>query len=166
MIYRIRFILDVEEDVLRDLEIESDSSLEVLHDSICQAFGFLGNEMASFYETNDRWEQGDEIPLLTMDPEIPSHADSPLETFFSADNHKLIYVYDFFNLWTFFVELMEVGEPTPEKAYPSLIYAQGEVPEEAPEKSFEGEIDEEDALGFDEDMEEDGLSDYDDSSFY
>ena len=51
MIYRIRIILDVEEDVLRDIEIEATATLEDLHHAITQAFGFLGNEMASFYKS-------------------------------------------------------------------------------------------------------------------
>ena len=135
MIYRLRVILDVEQDVFRDLEIEASASLDDLHLSITQAFGFLGNEMASFYRTNEEWVQGEELPLLDLD-DIDSQAQQPLNTFFDADHHKLIYIYDFLNLWTFFIELMEVGEPDAGIEYPNLIFGQGEVPEEAPEKSF------------------------------
>ena len=53
MIYRIRVILDVDDDVLRDIEISSTSTLEDLHNAIIQSFGFLGNEMASFYESDE-----------------------------------------------------------------------------------------------------------------
>ena len=52
MIYRIRIILDVEEDVLRDIEIEATATLEELHLAITQSFCVLGNEMASFYESD------------------------------------------------------------------------------------------------------------------
>ena len=135
MIYRLRVILDVEQDVFRDLEIEASASLDDLHLSITQAFGFLGNEMASFYRTNEEWVQGEELPLLDLD-DVDSQAQQPLNTFFDADHHKLIYIYDFLNLWTFFIELMEVGEPAAGIEYPNLIFGQGEVPEEAPEKSF------------------------------
>ena len=135
MIYRLRVILDVEQDVFRDLEIEASASLDDLHLSITQAFGFLGNEMASFYRTNEEWVQGEELPLLDLD-DVDSQAQQPLNTFFDADHHKLIYIYDFLNLWTFFIELMEVGEPAAGIEYPNLILGQGEVPEEAPEKSF------------------------------
>ena len=135
MIYRLRVILDVKQDVFRDLEIEASASLDDLHLSITQAFGFLGNEMASFYRTNEEWVQGEELPLLDLD-DIDSQAQQPLNTFFDADHHKLIYIYDFLNLWTFFIELMEVGEPDAGIEYPNLIFGQGEVPEEAPEKSF------------------------------
>ena len=80
MIYRLRVILDVEQDVFRDLEIEASASLDDLHLSITQAFGFLGNEMASFYRTNEEWVQGEELPLLDLD-DVDSQAQQPLNTF-------------------------------------------------------------------------------------
>lgn len=163
MIYRFRIILDAKEDIFRDLEIEASASLEDFHYAIAQAFGFGGSEMASFYTTNENWEQGEELPLLDMGEGTTPMAGKSLDQFFTAENHHLIYVYDFLALWTFFVELMEVGEKQPTMLYPNLVFAQGEVPEEAPEKAFSAD---EDALDFDEDDEEEGLLDYDDADFY
>ena len=54
----MRAILDTEEDVIRDFEIEASASLEELHDALSQAFGFAGNEMASFYRSDEHWNQG------------------------------------------------------------------------------------------------------------
>lgn len=161
MIYRFRIILDSKEDILRDIEIEADASLEDFHYAIAQAFGFGGSEMASFYTTNENWEQGEELPLLDMGEETTSMASRPVERFFSADNHHLIYVYDFLALWTFYVELMEVGEKSSGTLYPNLIFAQGEVPEEAPEKQFSADTD-----NFDLEEEEDDFDDYDPDAFY
>ena len=57
MIYRFRVILDSRQDhVFRDIEIPYDASFEDLHNSIQQAFGFDGTQMASFYESNNDWE--------------------------------------------------------------------------------------------------------------
>ena len=63
MIYRIRIILDIKDDVLRDLEIKSNSSFEDLHYAIVKAFNLDGNEMASFYLSDENWKQGEEITL-------------------------------------------------------------------------------------------------------
>ena len=41
MIYRIRIILDVEEDVLRDIEIEATATLEDLHHAITKALSLI-----------------------------------------------------------------------------------------------------------------------------
>tara|TARA_B100001059_G_scaffold28749_1_gene23296 strand:- start:2952 stop:3443 length:492 start_codon:yes stop_codon:yes gene_type:complete len=163
MIYRFRIILDVKEDVLRDIEIEETATFEDLHHAITQAFGFLGNEMASFYLSNEEWIQGDEMPLEAMDPSGESFGEKPLNTVISASQHQLIYVYDFLNLWTFFVELMEVGKVITGTTYPNLIHAEGEVPEEAPEKLFESEGN---SSELDANFEEDDSKDYDEGSFY
>lgn len=139
MILRIRVILDVEADVFRDLEIDHQATLEELHLAIAQSFGFAGNEMASFYRSNPDWEQGEELSLMDMGLGEASHENTPLEAVFSESQHHLIYVYDFMVLWTFFIEVMEVTEPAPGMSYPHLVFAEGEVPEDAPEKSFEGD---------------------------
>ena len=48
MIYRLRVILDndTDDDIFRDIEIRKTDTLEDLHNSITQSFGFDGSEMA------------------------------------------------------------------------------------------------------------------------
>ena len=163
MIYRFRIILDANEDVFRDIEIEGTSSLEELHDSITQAFGFAGQEMASFYVSNDLWEQGEEIALFDMN-ETPGSIrmmnETTIDSVTSENQTKLIYVYDFLNLWTFLVELAEIAEREEGHTYPNLMFAHGQIPEEAPEKEFVADHE-------DEDSEEYGLDpeDYEDLDF-
>jgi len=164
MIYRFRIILDVKDDVLRDIEIEETATFEDLHHAITQAFGFLGNEMASFYRSDQEWTQGEEMPLEAMDPSQESCGVQALNSVISTEQHHLIYVYDFLNIWTFFVELMEVGETITGTSYPNLIYAQGEVPEEAPEKLFESELSTENTE--EADLDGENSDDYHDSAFY
>jgi hypothetical protein len=162
MIYRIRIILDVKEDVFRDIEIEATSTLEDLHHAITQSFGFLGNEMASFYKSNESWHQGEELPLESME-NGSNMRDEPLNKIFTSSQHHLIYVYDFLNLWTFFVELKETADIISSSSYPNLIYSKGDVPEEAPEKIFETDNEKE----FEANDEEGDIDlDYNDSEFY
>ena len=157
MIYRMRVILDTETDVIRDFEIETTATLEELHDAVSQSFGFAGNEMASFYRSDENWAQGEELPLVDMGVGEKPLNERPLNKILSENENRLIYVYDFLNLWTFFVELMETAEKDHLKGYPSLIFSHGEVPETPPAKNFianEGfdvnEIDEKDDLEEDE----------------
>ena len=162
MIYRIRIILDVKEDVFRDIEIEATSTLEDLHHAITQSFGFLGNEMASFYKSNESWHQGEELPLESME-NGSNMRDEPLNKIFTSSQHHLIYIYDFLNLWTFFVELKETADIISSSSYPNLIYSKGDVPEEAPEKIFETDNEKEFEAN---DEQEDIDLDYNDSEFY
>jgi hypothetical protein len=142
MAYRIRIILDVPTDVIRDIVIDENSSLETFHFAIASSFGFKGQEMASFYKTNKEWEQGDEIPLFDMseDSLAATMQNTTLKDVFTNKGDKLIYVYDFLAMWTFFVEFIEVIE-TDIKQLPKTIFQFGNTPEKAPEKEFVSEND-------------------------
>ncbi|MDA0936177.1 MAG: hypothetical protein O2878_03520 [Bacteroidetes bacterium] len=167
MIYRIRAILDAESDVIRDFEIEASATLEELHDAVSQSFGFAGNEMASFFRSDENWTQGEELPLVDMGVGEKPLNEKPLKDVLSENENRLIYVYDFLNLWTFFVELMETAEKDQLKGYPSLIFSHGEVPETPPEKDFISDDDDHDFLEEEDfgDDEYDG-DEYDGDEFY
>jgi len=171
MIYRFRIILDAKEDVFRDIEIESNASLEDFHNSITQSFGFEGQEMASFYISNDNWEQGEEIPLFDMSegPEsIRIMNDTALEDAVDRDQTRMLYVYDFLNMWTFLVELADIAEANSGEIYPNLMFAHGEIPENAPTKEFVADkSDEYDNYDDDDDTIDDDLDpeDYSDLDF-
>lgn len=164
MIYRFRAILDASEDVFRDIEIEASSTMEDLHNAITQSFGFGGQEMASFYISNDLWEQGEEIALFDMS-EVPGSlrtmGDTILEDAVHEKQTKLIYVYDFLNMWTFLVELAEIAEPEEGRTYPNLMFAHGQIPEEAPDKEFVAEDWNEDAMDEDFDINPEDYEDLD-----
>lgn len=166
MIYRFRVILDANEDVFRDIEIEATANLEDFHNAITQAFGFAGQEMASFYMSNEAWEQGEEIALFDMS-ETPGAlrvmSETILENTVWERQTKLIYVYDFLNMWTFLVELAEIAEREEGRIYPNLMFAHGEIPEEATELEFIAEGDEDDD-DFEEDYDLDP-EDYDNLDF-
>lgn len=139
MIYRFRIILDTHEDVFRDIEIEASASLEDFHNAITQSFGFDGQEMASFYTSNELWEEEEEISLFDVSDEpggVRIMAETFLEDVVDEENTRLLYVYDFLNMWTFMVELADIAEAEIGQSYPNLMYSHGEIPEEAPEKEF------------------------------
>ena len=163
MIFRIRVILDVEEDVLRDIEIEAASTLKNLHEAISKSFGFLGNELASFYESDKDWKQGKEVPLFSIDDNT-TMGNEKLDKIFKGSQKRLIYVYDFLNMWTFYVELKESGEIISGINYPNLINSQGDVPEDPPEKKFQTDGDF--MFNHGQDNEKDIDLDYDEDSFY
>ena len=141
MIYKVRAILDVEKDVIRDIIIDSTLTLEDLHKIITNSFGFNGQEMASFYTSDSEWNQGDEIPLFDMSDagESISMQSCIINEMLQKMGDKLIYVYDFMSMWTFYIELTH-HNITDTYTSPVIAFAFGDVPENAPEKSFEAEI--------------------------
>ena len=142
MIYKIRVILDAEEDIFRDLEIESGDNLEDLHNAISQAFGFVGDEMASFYTCDQDWNQEEEIALHDLNDEgsdLRLMNETALDMVLTEEQPKLIYVYDFLNMWTFFVELASISEREDGRSYPNLLFSFGELPDAPPERNFESD---------------------------
>ena len=135
--YKIRAILDIKEDVIRTILVEDTINLETLHTTIASTFGFAGQEMASFYKTDDEWNQGEEIPLFNMaEPgeEISMQSCVLYETL-PEENNKLIYVYDFLKMWTFYVDVVEISTEKRDDL-PQTILSVGDIPAEAPEKEF------------------------------
>ncbi len=142
MVYKIRIILDAKEDIFRDIEIEAESTMEDFHNAITQAFGFMGDEMASFYTCDENWNQLEEIALFDMsegNESIRLMNETFLEDVLTREYPKMIYVYDFLSMWTFFVELADIVEETEGHQYPNVLFSFGELPDTPPEKTFEAD---------------------------
>jgi len=142
MAYKIRIILNAEEDVIRDIAIQKSVSLEDLHHSIKNAFDFTTNEMASFYLSDDDWIQGEEFPLFNMSDGLDAKTamqDITVEKVLKNKNDKLIYIYDFLNLWSFSVEVMDDHLRQQEPILSDVLFALGHIPQTAPDIQFESE---------------------------
>jgi len=166
MIYRFRVVLDHDEkeDIFRDIEIRKTDSLEDLHNTITQSFGFDGTEMASFYISDGEWNQGEEISLFDMSEganSVKLMNETPLDDIVDNRKTRLIYIYDFLNMWTFLIELAEIVEEAEGTDYPNLMYVHGQIPNEAPDKVFEVE-EASDYNNIDGDL---NIDDYDDLDF-
>ncbi|WP_425075202.1 IS1096 element passenger TnpR family protein [Psychroserpens sp. S379A] len=167
MIYRFRIILDndTEDDIFRDIEIRETDSLEDLHNTITQSFGFNGLEMASFYISNDEWDQGEEISMFDVSEghaSVRLMSETTLSDVVHESQTKLIYIYDFMSMWTFLVELAEIVEEAEGTDYPNLMFVHGQIPDTAPEKAFEAENFDDLGSEFDDGLD---IDDYDNLDF-
>jgi hypothetical protein len=161
MVYKFRVILDTEEDIFRDIAILEEDTLEDLHNAIVNAFDFDGLEIASFYTCDAQWNQEDEISLFDTG-DVPGEqkimSDYQLSDILDKENTKIIYVYDFLNMWTFLVELAAIEDVAVGETYPSLLFSHGIMPADAGEKEFSADIDNDDIYGeFEDDFDEDDL---------
>lgn len=167
MQFILRCVLDVEDDVIRDLSISDDKTLENLHHEIVSAFKLNPGEMAAYYKTNDAWEQCEEIPLLDMSEhgDTSTMNDIKIIDVFSDKTSKLIYIYDFMNLWTFYVMVHDIKPEVTEST--QTILSVGSMPKKAETKQFESESTDEDLFNeeFDDDYDDFGPFDEDYSDF-
>ena len=147
MKYNIRVILESKEDVIRDIEINSDCLLSELHYYLIECFDLNKNELASFYTTNNELEIIDEIPLVSFEDIGPNMGNTKLEIVLDEHNNNLIYVHDYMKMWRFLIELKSKDVDFNIKKCVSKI---GKMPKEAPKINFYQENKNEDEDGIEE----------------
>lgn len=133
-----RFDLRYEDDqteVYRLIDIPADYTLEDLHRSILASIEFDQSQLASFYLSDEAWNQGTEFTLMDMG-ENPEEAET--FTMHNASIHevvgrrqnRLIYLYDYAVMWSFRLELQDILDPDPKLEYPVLVEESGHMPEQ------------------------------------
>ncbi len=156
---KFRILLDSQnaEEVFYDIVIAEDESFETFYQSIITAFCFRGDQMASFYVSNDEWDKGEEISLLDLSEgdgqsTLKNMKSAILKECITVKDQKFILVYDFFKMWIFLIELVGVEETAPKT--PKVVLSVGENPNED-----QREISEEFQMPMD-DLDENGTEDF------
>jgi hypothetical protein len=177
--FRVLLDSDKNEEVFRDIIISNEADFETFYRAIMSAFGFNGDQMASFYVSNDNWDKGHELSLIDMsydDDAIDEPASvmkqASIQNFLTEPDQRYILVYDFMRMWVFLIELIAYEKDTPEA--PIMAFAIGKAPQEStksmldenlfgPESQLADTDEEGDEFGFqdfDDDYADDDLNDY------
>lgn len=167
---KFRVLLDSKEnvEVFRDVVIPDTATFGDLYNICIESFTFKGDQMASFYMSNDEWDKGQEITLEDMsfgdeESTTPIMAKTAVRDFIEEPDQKIILVYDFIKMWIFLLELVGYEKETPEK--PIIALAIGDAPLESSRSGeendamFAGEFDQ---FGEDDEEDEFGFNDFDD----
>jgi len=166
---KFRVLLDSEksEEIFRDIQINEDDNFESLYHAILKSFQFEGNQLASFYISNDEWDKGHEIALTDMryddEEDISIMKESTLNDFMETSDQKIILVHDFMRMWIFLIELIDRRQET--VAAPLTLLAVGLAPPEdskmmQEDMEFGEDFEDEDEFGEEDDFE-DGYDDED-----
>ena len=134
-IYRFRVLIDHPSEAFRDIEIGSEQSFLDLHKAVKEAFGFIGQEMACFYVSDEEWGKGSEIPLADMGFAEEGTVPALMEQVYISDHirstdQRFIYAYDFLYMWMFMVELISAQDPEVGATYPRVVMSMNEAPDE------------------------------------
>lgn len=112
-----------------------------LHESILSAFAIEAGEMASFYVSDEHWNQLEPIVLVDIDEPTASRMDQlEIGDVLGMEGDRLLYVYDFLRLRTFYVERVHEAEPNGAEG---LCATFGELPPPADLDSAHALFDEE-----------------------
>ena len=129
-ILKFRIYWEDDDAVYRDVVIKHQQTFLDLHHAILKSYGFDTKHSATFYKSNDTWQQGREITLEKYDKEYKADplimADVNIGSQIADPNQKFIYEYDFVKFWRFMVELINVDKEADKKLeYPCCIKTEG-----------------------------------------
>lgn len=112
MVFKFVILSDEVDDFMREISIESDASFLELNDAILASVGYGKDQMTSFLICNDYWEREEEITLVEMDTTSEEDSlvmeDTRIEEFISDEGQKLMFVFDYLNERSFFMELRSI----------------------------------------------------------
>jgi len=166
---KFRILLDSKnnEEVFRDIILGDSDTFESFHKAIVNAFNFSGEEMASFYVSNDQWDKGHEISLIDFynneEPDVNCSTmnNTSIKDFINEPDQKFIFIYDFLNMWIFLIELIGYESEEPQK--PSLILSVGESPKENENTNLDSLMFQNNTSELESDID---LQDIDDEDYY
>ena len=166
MIIKYRLISGEDEKFVRDIEIYSDSTFWDLHLAIQDACSYDAGLLTTFFLSNESWDKVQEIIYERIDAESQSQLllmkDTKLEVFLPEAGQRYIYIYDFFSVRAFFIEIVNIRDEVEEDLkleYPICTLSKSK----APQQIFVDELNDED---FFDDDDEDNEDIYDDDYGY
>ena len=130
-IYKFRLLLEDHDDFFRDIEIKSNQTFEDFHKIIMESLGLDGKELASFFICDHNWRRDKEIALIDMteDGNTIVMKNAVIANFIEDPHQRMIYVYDFLEMWTAYIELVKIlPEEQKNTKYPRIIKSMGEPP--------------------------------------
>lgn len=149
-IYRFKQTFEEQDDFVREIEVGSEQNFEDFHKAIVDNLGLDQGTLSSFFITDYRFRKKREISLIDMSPEERPETfdeeeeekmlvmkDAILSDYIDDPHQKLLYVYDYLNYWTFYLELLKILPADPKHTYPRISKTLGEVPRELTAKAHQ-----------------------------
>ena len=162
--YRFRLLSDENDKFVRDVDVKATQSFKEFHDLIREVVQLDGNELASFFICDRRWNKVKEITLIDMEDRIEENVDndenesysipisvmeeSILKDFIDDPHQRMLYEYDILKQGSLFIELMKVIPADESVVYPVCVKSEGAL---IAKKEIEGdfvppEVDEDELL--------------------
>lgn len=143
-IFKFRIYFEEDDSVYRDIVIKQDQYFKDLHHAILKAYEFDAKHQATFYRSNENWQQGREITLEIYEKSYKAPPLLMSKTTITSEikntNQRFLYTYDFHKQWEFLIELIGVTkEENPKLDYPAVVRVEGIAPKQYGTKSILGD---------------------------
>ena len=130
MVYKFVVLSDEDESFVREFEFLDSHTLLDFHNLIQDELEFDKSQMASFFMATDSWEKEEEFTLFDMGTGSSTMEVAVLEDIIFRKNQKLLYVFDFFNERSLFVEYTGESKEKDGREYPSCTNSKGIPPKQ------------------------------------
>ncbi|MCE5346100.1 MAG: plasmid pRiA4b ORF-3 family protein [Bacteroidales bacterium] len=130
MVYKFVVLSDEDETFIRELEFLDSHTLLDFHNLLQDELEFDKSQMASFFMATDNWEKEEEFTLFDMGTGSSTMESAVLEEVIFRKNQKLIYVFDFFNERSLFVEFTGEAKEVEAEDYPVCTNSKGVPPKQ------------------------------------
>lgn len=143
-VFKFRVYFEEDESIYRDVVIKHTQTFWDLHHAILKAYEFDNKHQATFYRSNDNWQQGREITLEKYDKPYKAEPLLMAETTIGSEvrntNQKFTYTYDFHKQWGFLIELINVAKDEDSRLdYPAVVRSEGIGPKQYGTKGLLGD---------------------------
>jgi len=179
--YRFKFTFEDQTEFVREFEIRSGQTFEDFHFAIVENLGLDKSMLSSFFIADNKFRKKIEISLIDMNSEERSDEsgddtgakllimkEAHINDFIEDPYQKMLYVYDYLNYFTFYLELVKIDKAKQGQVYPCVVKSQGEVPKELTSKIHQlttSDLGQE--LGFgDELVDPEDLKSFEDTDFF
>ncbi|HNW57483.1 MAG TPA: hypothetical protein PKM69_06895 [Bacteroidales bacterium] len=130
MVYKFVVLSDEDETFIRELEFLDSQTLLDFHNLLQDELEFDKSQMASFFIATDNWEKEEEFTLFDMGNGSSTMESTVLEDIIFRKNQKLLYVFDFFNERSLFVEFTGEAKEVEGVEYPQCTNSKGVPPKQ------------------------------------
>jgi hypothetical protein len=132
-IYRFKITVEDNDDFLRVVEVPAHYTFYEFHLFLRKVLKLENNELASFYLVDSKWKKKKEITLIDMNVDEDEKSDKPLlmekvklNQVIEDPHQHLVYIYDFLNMYTFYLELLKTFSKEDLKEFPRVIESKGD----------------------------------------
>ncbi len=178
LIYKFKIVNDDNDNFYREIEIKPSNTFEDFHKILIDCIKLTPDEMASFYICDNKWNKIQEISLCNLEeeedredsdePESPKKkvlvmSDVKLKECINDPNQRMIYIYDFFKMYTFYIELSKITDGDEKTIYPRCTKCVSDIqkPRKASPKAEEINETEEEVIDESEDFFNEDTTDFD-----
>jgi hypothetical protein len=134
----LRASLANDKAVYRDIELPGTLSLYDLAEAIVGAFDFDFDHPFGFYSGLNRRTMMHKQPKYEVFADMGGESDAmsvektSIADVFVRPGHKMMFLFDYGDGWTFLVRFMKAGREEPQARYPRIVGQAGEAPPQYP----------------------------------